>query len=128
VQTSASKQYVIKREMLKGRPQSQQITVVKHTLIAETTPVNEPHPDMLSRTDIKQDSLSVIAAIPLKKKLRVIHINELGPSLEEENDVARSMSTRAVSPKTLNQHLFRGLTGSRNASDDILKIKLSPSN
>ena len=70
---------------------------------------------------------NLITAISSRKKLRVIHINDLEKSLEPGIQYAR---TALSSPqiKNFRSDDIRAFSLSKNASDNIVRIKLSPSN
>jgi len=76
---------------------------------------------------INPDTIAFVTAIPEKKKLRVVHINELD-NPEEHIPFARSNASPAFQVKSLNDDAFSVFAVSRNSSDNILKIMLSPSN
>ena len=83
-----------------------------NTLLAITIP--QPH-----------DTMHLTAAAPAKKKLRVVHINELNNTVDDGH-LASNLAA-ASSKKSMSED-DAGLSLSRNASDNILKIKLSSSN
>jgi hypothetical protein len=128
VETSTKKGYVIRKESPKAFPKKQKITIVEDTVTEKTSARNEFLLDTSSRTIEQRDTAALAITSPVKKKLRVVHINELGRPLREEDNFARNNTAPAFSPRAFNDKVFPGFTGSRNASDDILKIKLSPSN
>lgn len=71
------------------------------------------------------DTIRLIAAAP-KKKLKVVHVNELNNTAE---DMQLASNATASSIKELLRADERsGFSTGRNASDNIIKIKLSSSN
>ncbi len=70
----------------------------------------------------------VLAVLPIKKKLRVVHINDLEKPLEEPNQFAQNNVIPVFQTGALTKTVFSRFVLSKNASDNILKIKLSPSN
>ncbi|MBE7169391.1 MAG: hypothetical protein INR73_02310 [Williamsia sp.] len=66
-------------------------------------------------------------ATATKKKLPVVHINELNRGAEEGVQLTRNASIRA-SARYLQDDDLSSFSTSRNASDNLLKIKLSSSN
>ena len=70
------------------------------------------------------DTILLTAAVP-KKKLRVVHINELNNTVE---DMHLASNAPPSSTKFLHADDLSGFSVSRNASDNIVKIKLSSSN
>jgi hypothetical protein len=74
------------------------------------------------------DTIAMITSTPQKKKLRVVHINELGKPVEEEIQFARNTLTPTFEATFFRQDGLPGFSLSRNASDNIVKIKLPPSN
>jgi hypothetical protein len=74
--------------------------------------VNAPSTRITEHTTMLIDTASGIAVNPARKKLKVVHINEL----------------KQQTPSFIQADNFSGITLSRNESDNLLKIKLSPSN
>ncbi|MGZ5133631.1 MAG: hypothetical protein ACXWCG_00720 [Flavitalea sp.] len=74
------------------------------------------------------DTSMIVSTLPAKKKLRVVHINELGKSVQEEIQFTRNTPSPATQLTPFNQGALPGFSLSRNASDNIVKIKISPSN
>ena len=72
-------------------------------------------------------SSNSIAATPTRRKLRVIHINDLEKQSELEIKYAGTGSGSAQGKKLPNEGIS-AFSLSKNTSDDIVKIKLSPSN
>ena len=72
-------------------------------------------------------SSHAIAATPNRRKLRVIHINDLKKQSELEIKYAGTASGSAQGKKLPNEGIS-AFSLSKNTSDDIVKIKLSPSN
>jgi hypothetical protein len=86
------------------------------------------HPVTVTRdvyTEKKPDTATMVAVTPVKQRLRVVHINELSKPLPEpglyvsKKNVKRSDGTGDAYPNFI---------VSRNASDDLIKIKLTPPN
>lgn len=76
----------------------------------------------------QEDTASIIVASPVKKKLRIVHINEINGALKGESVFARKISAPNPHMNIPDQDVSTGFTVSRNASDNILKIKISSSN
>lgn len=81
----------------------------------------------LYNISINPDTIAFVTAVPVKKKLRVVHINELN-KLVEHSQFARSNTLPAFRIKSLNDDASSVFVVSRNSSDNIIKIKLPPSN
>lgn len=88
-------------------------TITKQNLAMQVDVPEKNHFEMTS-----MDTAALTATLPKKKTLRVVHINELGES---------APAPVKFVPKNTSDELS-GFTVSRNASDNIFKIKLSPSN
>ena len=73
-----------------------------------------------------QDTVHLMAAAPVKNKLRVVHINELNSTVE--NAHLASNAPLSSPGKSSGGDDLSGFSLSRNASDNIVKIKLSSSN
>lgn len=76
---------------------------------------------------INPDTIAFVTVVPVKKKLRVVHINELDKP-KEHVQFAQSNASSVFQTKSLNNNAFSVFAVSRNSSDNILTIKLSPSN
>jgi hypothetical protein len=72
-------------------------------------------------------SSNSVAAIPNRRRLRVIHINDLEKQSESEVKYAGTGLPSAQRKNTPHKGISAFSLG-RNTSDDIVKIKLSPSN
>lgn len=70
------------------------------------------------------DTIRLIAAAP-KKKLKVVHVNELNNTAEDGHLASNTTSSLK---ERLRADERSGFSTSRNASDNIIKIKLSSSN
>ncbi len=70
--------------------------------------------------------ISIVASIPFKKKLRVVHINELGDPVEE-SIMARKTETHSFQLKLATQEVFANPSvNSASTGFTILTIKNSP--
>lgn len=88
-------------------------------------PVNLPVPEQLNQM-VSTDSIQLPPSLAVRKKLRVVHINTLeGPA---EKQAASANSAIAYYTDLRKQPIFTNIGLSNNASDNIIKIKLSPSN
>lgn len=89
----------------------------------------ESLPENVVDTNTPPDTLQaeLTKAIPARKKLRVIHINELGKGMEQELQYVKTASPTVIQGKYLKDDLPAFSLG-KNASDNFIKIKLSPSN
>ena len=85
-------------------------------------------PEPKYNSSYKPDTIAIIAALPVKKKLRVVHVNELGKPMEEQTEFVRNNLAPVFQTEPLAGNVFSRFIVTRNASDNILKIKLSPSN
>jgi hypothetical protein len=85
------------------------------------------HPSTQNSTSDQPDTAAIALVVPLKKKLRIVHFNELdnGP---EQVQFVRNEATPVFPKQHANSQIFSRITVSSNSSDNILKIKLSPSN
>ena len=96
------------------------IDIQKETAIQVAQPATIDPKKNLSLTAIE------VPSVTPKKKLRVVHINELEPNNDEERqDLAESGKTKTKRGK--NKNLIRSYV-SNSTSDKALKINLSPSN
>jgi len=74
-------------------------------------------------------TISIVAILPVKKKFRVIHINELGNPVEDNVKNLRNNEWTTFQMKAANKDGFSNSSFlMRHQGDDILKIKLSPQN
>ena len=95
----------------------------------DSVTVKESLPEIITTIDNRtSDTIAVVASLPVKKKLRVIHINDLGTPAEEKIQFNGNASSTAFQGKLFNRDGFKTFSLSKNASDDLVKIKLSPSN
>ena len=72
-------------------------------------------------------AISIVATIPEKKKLKVVHINELGDPVTESPNIARSREHRSL-VKFINREINTSLPSSGNTGFNIFKTKTVPSN
>jgi hypothetical protein len=73
------------------------------------------------------NSLNLASVIPAKKKLKVVHINELGDPVEESPDVARSADIHSFQFKLANGEAYINTSGTSKATTfAIFKTKASP--
>jgi len=72
-------------------------------------------------------AISIVATIPEKKKLKVVHINELGDPVTESPNIARSHDHRSL-VKFINREINTSLPSSGNTGFNIFKTKTVPSN
>ena len=71
--------------------------------------------------------INIVAIIPEKKKLKVVHINELGDPVEDVPNMVRSHERRSL-VKFINQEVNICLPSSGNTGFNIFKAKKIPSN
>jgi hypothetical protein len=72
-------------------------------------------------------AISIVANLPQKKKLKVVHINELGDPVSEFPNIARYNEQHSFQFKFANQEVFENpYINSRSAGFTILTIKNSP--
>jgi hypothetical protein len=92
----------------------------------ETFDVNIEAPIAIHVPDTSSFAENNISSVTPKKKLRVLHINELEPNNDAESqDLAQNEKTKTKHGK--NKNLIRSYV-SNSTSDKVLKISLSPSN
>ena len=84
-------------------------------------------PDVITHIIRVPDTGVVAVVTPVKKKLRIIHINDLDKSLPQI-EYAQTPSSIPVTSRLSRHDGVSAFMLSRNASDNIVKIKLSPSN
>ena len=73
--------------------------------------------------------ISIAATLPEKKKLKVIHINELSDPVAETPNVARSSEHYSIEFKFINQKVYTESTGNSHITGfNIFKTKNPPSN
>lgn len=87
-------------------------------------PGNGEYSISVSPDSISSNTVPIIA----KKKLRVVHINELSEPVEEQFQFVRNNARPDFQRNPLSVDVFPGFAISRNSSDNIIKIQLSPSN
>ena len=73
-------------------------------------------------------TINIIATLPEKKKLNVVHINELGDPVNEVPITARHYERRSFHVKFINQQLNTNPPSSGNTGFNIFKTKPTPSN
>ena len=85
--------------------------------------------EVIVNTEKSADTIqsNLITITSSRKKLRVIHINDLEKSIEPGIQYARTTLPSAQINNFRNEDI-RAFSLSKNASDNIVKIKLSPSN
>ena len=72
-------------------------------------------------------AISIVANLPEKKKLKVVHINELGDPVSESPNIARYNEQHSFQFRFANQEVFENpYINSRSAGFTILTIKNSP--
>ena len=101
--------------------------VVKAAATGEPVPLPDTVKETLPAADPYQpvDTVHLITAAP-KKKLRVVHINEVN---RPEDDTQLASNDPAPSSAQLSrENSLPNFSVSRNASDNIIKIKISSSN
>jgi hypothetical protein len=72
--------------------------------------------------------ISIVAILPEKKKLKVVHINELADPVIEPASIARSYERRSFQVKFINHQLNTSPPSSGNTGFNIFKTKPTPSN
>jgi hypothetical protein len=74
-------------------------------------------------------AISIVALLPEKKKLKVVHINELGDPVAEAPIIARNYEHRSFQIKLINQEVYTSPPpSSGNTGFNIFKTKNVPSN
>jgi hypothetical protein len=95
--------------------------------------------DAVSNTDLMKEttipsfqpldtSLNITAALPAVKKLKVVHINELGDPVAEAPGIARSYEHRSLPVRLINQEVYTAPPSLGNTGFNIFKTKPTPSN
>jgi len=101
----------------------------KGSVVLTTDMAKETLHEIIKTIPVKPaDTMLITATVPVKKKLRVVHINELSKIADEEIQFARNTSSRAAQTNIPTQDGISGWSLSKNSSDNLVKIKLSPSN
>jgi hypothetical protein len=107
------------------KPLSKALKITDADTMAVITPKEENIAEQSSNDmdmPVQADSAVLMADVRVKKKLRVVHINNIGKPREDEIPYAAS------SGRSGHYSTHHSVVVSRNDADDILKIKLSPSN
>ena len=73
-------------------------------------------------------AISIVAILPEKKKLKVVHINELGDPIMETPNITKSYEHRSFQVKLINQEVYTNPPSSGNTGFNIFKTKPTPSN
>jgi hypothetical protein len=74
-------------------------------------------------------AISIVANLPQKKKLKVVHINELGDPVSEISNIARYSEHHSFEFKLINQEGYTGSPGNSHITGfNIFKTKATPSN
>jgi hypothetical protein len=105
------------------------ITMIKGNAAEDSVATKQSLPEVIVHSNQAQDTLNTkaVTTAAAPKKLRVVHINEIvKPS--EEMPLARVTLQASLQRKLSYQNNFPALTLSKNASDNLVKIKLAPSN
>ncbi|MEP6615808.1 MAG: hypothetical protein ABJA57_04485 [Ginsengibacter sp.] len=97
---------------------------IEKTAIATSVPVLEEN--TIPVTSFSSPILSTSTVAQVKKKLPVVHINELGISGDDPSNMARYYEHRAFQLKFINQQVYT--TSSPGRGFNILKSKINPSN
>ncbi len=83
-----------------------------------------PSPAVTLPTQPSADTQHALAVLPVQKKLRIVHLNELGVA-PAETPLARTAGAPYLQAKLSNTEDLSKFFITRNTSDDILKVKLS---
>jgi hypothetical protein len=104
-------------------------TVVEKNGVPNLLPVKDSLQEVVINTVKSADTIhsNLITVTTSRKKLRVIHINDLEKSPEQEIQYGRTALPSAQTKNFRNEDIS-AFSLSKNASDNIVKIKLSPSN
>jgi len=109
-------------------------TSINHKIIRTEIVQNKKEENIMREFDnnavIPVDTaISIVANLPQKKKLKVVHINELGDPVSESPNVARSSEHHSFEFKLINQEVYTGSPdNSHMAGFNIFKTKNAPSN
>jgi hypothetical protein len=71
-------------------------------------------------------TISIVAILPEKKKLKVVHINELGDPVAETPNIARFADRHTFQLKLINQEVYTSSLPSANTGFNIFKTKNAP--
>jgi hypothetical protein len=71
-------------------------------------------------------TISIVAILPEKKKLKVVHINELGDPVAETPNIARFADRHTFQLKLINQEVYTSALPSANTGFNIFKTKNAP--
>lgn len=123
------KQAIIVSLKKKNRP------IVKHTATTEkdipkdSTAAKQSSPEIIVHSSPSSDTMNpkTIATTVATKKLRVVHINEIVKPAEEM-PYAKLTLQPTLQGKPISRNDLPVFSLSKNASDNLVKIKLSPSN
>lgn len=87
-------------------------------------------PEQIVKTVVPIDTIVTMASpIFVKKKLRVVHINELGQPVEENSKDDRYVEHQSLYRRLTNQNAFYNSPASATTfTKELLKIKLTPQN
>ncbi len=126
---------VQKKSSLRPVENSNKITTVDHKTLTVENVADKPDKEEFIEREISNaiaplDTQKNIAAIvPEKKKLRVVHINEMGDPVSESQNVARYYERHSFQIKIINQEVFTSPSLSQsNKEFAIFKSKNAPSN
>jgi hypothetical protein len=72
--------------------------------------------------------IRIVAILPEKKKLTVVHINELGDPIAETPNIARYSERHSFQLKLMNQEVYTNPLPSGSTGFNIFKPKNAPSN
>lgn len=75
-----------------------------------------------------ETTINIVATLPEKKRLDVVHINEIGDPVEETPNTARNYEHHSFKVKFINQELNTNPPSSGNTGFNIFKTKTLPSN
>ena len=73
-------------------------------------------------------AISIVAILPEKKKLKVVHINELSDPIAELPGITRYAERHSFQLKLINQEVYSSPPSSGNTGFNIFKTKNAPSN
>lgn len=98
----------------------------KETVVA--TAISEKALAQKNTPTAPQDTAQQMVAQMRVKKLKVVHINELGEPAANKMVVQSNSALAAQTSNQVLQENFSGISYSGNRSDEIIKIRLTPTN
>lgn len=110
-------------------PDHSDTTLKKDIAPTDLNTINESLPRISVISSEQLDTTAELATSPVKNRLKIVHVNELGDHGPDDIQYVENSSTPLFRTKPFRQDDHAaGISLSRNASDNIVKIKIAPSN